>query len=212
MIGYGGICLLRVPCWDQVCAEPVRILLLSLDSAGNKVNSSSWAQKGRFHWHIVQNSILSQNLDAALWRTNGRCIYIKHETPSILCLWSMESFLPGFTGGLPSTSSNYQATTLPSIPTSPLLLFLSTPLQVYTSWLCTHRSIGAHKCSSSPLLTTMVARSGDQVKAIVLPYSKVLRASPLNISAIRGMKISCVCGGGGCFSVLSLGSRIKGGF
>lgn len=52
------------------------------------MNSSAWAQKGKFHWHNVQNAILSQNLDPVLRRTNGRCIYIKHETPSVPCLWS----------------------------------------------------------------------------------------------------------------------------
>lgn len=69
--------------------KPVRALRPSLGSVGNKVNRSSWAQKDKFHWHNVQNSILSQNLDPALWRTNGRCIYIKHKTPPILCLWSI---------------------------------------------------------------------------------------------------------------------------
>lgn len=114
--------LLKVPCWDQVSAElgetfkSIRALLLSLGSAGNKVNSSSWARKDKSHWHNVQNSILSRNLDSALWRTNGRCIYIKHEPPPILCLWSTDSFLPGFTEGLPSPISNYHPTLFPLNP------------------------------------------------------------------------------------------------
>lgn len=198
--------LLKVPCWDQVSAElgetfkPIRALLLSL---GTAVNSSSWARKDKSHWHNVQNSILSRNLDPALWRTNGRCIYIKHEPPPILCLWSTDSFLPGFTGGCRLLSPITILLYFPSIPTTPLLL--SSHLQVYTSRFCTHRSAGPHKCSSSSLLATTVAGS----QGLGWSYCSFLKQDSEDLS------LDHLCNEGkenhmrGCISVISLGSRIN---
>lgn len=124
------------------------------------MNSSVWAQKGKFHWHNVQNAILSQNLEPVRRRTNGRCIYIKHETPSISCLGTIQSFLPGFTGGLPSIISNYHTAILsPSPYKSPPLLLSTLSAIIYQLLLHPQKYQGAPQSSSSPLPTTIVARS-----------------------------------------------------
>lgn len=121
--------------WGET-SKPVRSPLPSLVSAGNKVNSSAWAQRGKFHWHNVQNAILSQDLDPVLRRTNGRCIYIKHETPhSHVC--EAQSFLPGFTRGLPSTISNYHTAILSLSPYKSPPLLLSARFAIIC-WLLLH--------------------------------------------------------------------------